>query len=138
MLVDQKYLYKSRDRHGNLRVYFRRGPKKIRIRERLGSPEFMAVYNALLQASGSIPTLAGGAQLGTLKWLCQQYFKSSAFRQLDDRTQHVRMLVLEGAWAEPTQPGGVRRHGKVPPRRHEELPPPRLAEESRYERRTNH
>ena len=113
MLVDQKYLYKSRDRHGNLRIYFRRGPKKIRIREPLGSPEFTAVYNALLQASGSLPTPARGAQLGTLKWLCQQYFKSSAFRQLDARTQHVRMLVLERAWAEPTQPGGTLHFGDV-------------------------
>ena len=33
---------------------------------------------------------------------------------------------------------GVARHGKLPPRRHEELPPPRIAGERVNEARTNH
>jgi transposase len=33
---------------------------------------------------------------------------------------------------------GVARHGKVPPRRHEELPPLWIAEERANERGTNH
>jgi hypothetical protein len=32
----------------------------------------------------------------------------------------------------------VARHGKLPPRRHEELPPPWIAEERANERGTNH
>ena len=33
---------------------------------------------------------------------------------------------------------GVARHGKLPPQRHEELPPPRIAEERVNEGGTNH
>jgi integrase len=96
----------------NLRVYFRRGAKKVRIREPIGSPEFFAVYNNLLSSTGE-PRVPRGARLGTLRWLCEQYFKSSAFRQLDDRTQHVRRLVLESAWAEAIQQGGTLLFGDV-------------------------
>ena len=34
--------------------------------------------------------------------------------------------------------GNVARHGKLPPQRHEELPPPRIAEERANEAGTNH
>src|SRR2546421_1924413 len=51
------------------------------------------------------------------------------------------MLVWEGIvdgreLGRPT--GTVARHGKLPPRRHEELPPPWLAEEKAHERGANH
>ncbi|MDE5461542.1 hypothetical protein GWG67_12780 [Bradyrhizobium sp. CSS354] len=35
-------------------------------------------------------------------------------------------------------PNRVARHGKLPPQRHEELPPPRIAEERVNEAGTNH
>jgi integrase len=112
MQVRLKHLYRSRDRHGNLRIYFRRGPRKIRIREPIGSPEFLAVYNSLLAASGDQP-VRPGAKLGTLRWLVHEYTRSSRYVQLDPRTQRVRQLILESACAEPTAPGSVLQFGDV-------------------------
>src|SRR5579884_2755081 len=40
--------------------------------------------------------------------------------------------------ARQIQSAAVARHGKLPPRRHEELPPPWIAEERANERGTNH
>ena len=86
----------------------------VRIYERPGTPEFMAAYNRLLASSeAGLPIKPPGAPFGSLRWLCLEYFKSSKFRQLDGRTQHVRRLVLEGAWAEPTQPGSDLTFGAV-------------------------
>lgn len=107
-----KHLYRSRDRHGNPRVYFRSGPRKIRLREPIGSPEFLAVYNNLLTASCDQP-VRSGAKLGTLRWLVHEYTKSCRFRGLDARTQRVRQLILESACAEPTAPGSALLFGDV-------------------------
>lgn len=42
------YVYEDVDRHGNVRVYFwRKGCRKVRLREVLGSPEFVARYHEL-------------------------------------------------------------------------------------------
>jgi integrase len=108
-----QHIVRDRDRHGNVRVYFRRrGRAKVRIFAPIGSPEFVATYNQLL-AESDAGRLARSAQLGTLKWLCLEYFKSSAYRQLDERTQHVRRRILEGIWAEPTKPGADLTFGSV-------------------------
>lgn len=108
-----QFIVRDTDRHGNVRVYFRRrGHRKVRILEPIGSPEFLAAYNRLLAESGS-GQRKRVEPLGTLKWLCQEYFKSSIFRQLDERTQHVRQLVLESVWAEPTAPGSELTFGAV-------------------------
>ena len=48
-LVKFRYITKDRDRHGNLRFYFRRpGKPKTRLRGLLGSDEFMTAYKAAL------------------------------------------------------------------------------------------
>ena len=86
----------------------------VRIYERPGTPEFIAAYNRLLASSeAGLPIKPPAAPFGSLRWLCLEYFKSSAFRQLDERTQHVRRLVLEGVWAEPTHPGSDLTFGAV-------------------------
>jgi hypothetical protein len=92
MKIDLPYLLHDTDRHGNRRLYFRRrGQKMVRIYERQGTPEFIATYNRLLASSeAGLPVKLPGALFGSLRWLCLEYFKSSAFRQLDQRTQHVR------------------------------------------------
>src|SRR4051794_13943709 len=114
MKVDLPHLLQDRDRHGNRRVYFRRrGWKMVRMRERPGTPEFALEYNRLLAASEATSPAKPSVSYGSLKWLCVEYFKSSAFRQLDERTQHVRRLVLEGVWGEPTQPGSDLTFGAV-------------------------
>jgi integrase len=112
--VRLRHIVRDKDRHGNTRVYFRRrGQAQVRIHESYGSAEFFAVYNRLLTASEVTHDDRPRTPLGSLKWLCLEYFKSSKFRQLDDRTQHVRRLVLEGVWAEPTQPGSDLTFGAV-------------------------
>jgi hypothetical protein len=49
----------------------------------------------------------------------------------------AKQLPLKAAYEDAVQPA-VARHGKLPPRRHEELPPPWIAEERANERGTNH
>ena len=47
--VKFRYVTKDRDRHGNVRLYFRRpGKPKIRLRGLPGSEEFLAAYKAAL------------------------------------------------------------------------------------------
>lgn len=52
-----KYITHDTDRHGNRRVYFRRGRRgqKIRIRAKEGSEEFDAIYAGLLQNKAPQP-----------------------------------------------------------------------------------
>lgn len=42
--MDLKYLSEEPDRHGNMRIYFRRHGRRVRLRERPGTPEFQAEY----------------------------------------------------------------------------------------------
>ena len=109
--ITLRFLYRNTDRHGNERVYFRRAGKKIRIREPVGSPEFLARYNELLAAVE--PPSAVKHPIGTLAWLCAQYYRSSMFQQLDPRTQHVRRLVLESACQEPINPNSIVTFGQT-------------------------
>lgn len=49
-----KYVVEDVDRHGNVRIYFRRsGFPKIRLRGLPGSDEFQAAYSAALAATQS-------------------------------------------------------------------------------------
>ena len=44
-VIDLKFTFEDTDRHGNVRVYFRRkGMNKIRLREPIGSSSFMEEY----------------------------------------------------------------------------------------------
>jgi hypothetical protein len=56
-----KYVHDDVDRHGNVRVLFRRriGNKKVRIRERIGTPEFDRRYEELVKAGRSRSVQAG-------------------------------------------------------------------------------
>jgi hypothetical protein len=45
MKMRLKYVVEDTDRHGNVRLYYRRsGQPKVRLRGPLGSPEFLADY----------------------------------------------------------------------------------------------
>ena len=102
-----KYVVEDVDRHGNVRVYFRRpGFAKIRLNGLPGSEEFQAAYARALamMECGSIVTKRAIAERGSMAWLCQGYYKSADFRRLDPRTQHVRRLILEGLCASGAGP----------------------------------
>ena len=43
------------------------------------------------------PLAAAVAGKGTLRWLCEQYFRSAEFKGLEPRTQHVRRAIIDAA-----------------------------------------
>lgn len=99
MKIKIKYVVEDTDRHGNVRLYFRRvGQPKIRLRGPVGSPEFLADYREAMHGP-RVPKVEhkGQARLvrGSVRWLCGQYFKSAMFTQLDPRTRKVRRSILE-------------------------------------------
>src|SRR5262249_45538803 len=88
----------DRDRHGNIRIYFRvKRQPKVRLRGTPWTPEFMAEYEA---AKGAVvPTTARGITPGTWRWLCIRYFaECSEYKRLDARSQHVRRQILEATF----------------------------------------
>lgn len=108
--VELPFLVSDTDRHGNVRVYFRRHGKKLRIREAFGSPEFAARYQELLCATerGPLPPPApgiGGKPLpNTLRWLAVRYFESAEFRSHDPTYQKKVRARLEAMLQEPIAP----------------------------------
>ena len=105
--VKLRYVHEDVDRHGNVRVYFwRKGGRKVRVREAPGSQAFLDIYRNLLSESeagslGPARRPSDTLQTGTYRWLCVEYFKSTRFARLDPRTQRVRRRVLEVTCDEP-------------------------------------
>ncbi|QJP14703.1 tyrosine-type recombinase/integrase [Starkeya sp. ORNL1] len=125
MELRYKYLYEDLDRHGNVRIYVWRGKghKKVRIREEVGTPAFRRAYDAALEAEAepADPVVAVGRKdrkppkPDTLRWLCERYRKECAeFLLLGDQTRHVRGLIFESIYEEPTEPGASTLYGDFP------------------------
>jgi len=106
MKVKYRYLVEDRDRHGNVRVYFRRGGPKIRIREEVGSPAFAKRYEELC-ATAPVQAVAHALPRSeTFEGLWEAYRRSAAFTQdLDESTQRTRTNLIEGMLNEPIYPG---------------------------------
>ena len=93
-----KYVVEDTDRHGNVRLYFCRQGRKVRLRGLAGSPEFLEDYKKA--AAGILEPAKQGNGVGqviprSIRWLCVQYYKSAMFKELDPRTQKVRRAILE-------------------------------------------
>jgi integrase len=93
-----RYVVEDVDRHGNVRVYYRRkGQPKIRLTETPGTDAFDKEYQRAF--SGEIkPSSANQHTLampGTMRWLCEQYYASAAFQSLAASTRKVRRAILE-------------------------------------------
>lgn len=88
---DIPYLVEDLDRHGNVRLYFRRHGRKVRIRAAIGTPEFWTKYNGLMEAEPG-PETPGK---GSLKWLVELYYGSAEFKTLAPRTRYVRRRILD-------------------------------------------
>ena len=93
-----RYLVEDVDRHGNVRIYFRRkGQLKVRLTEMPGTAAFDAEYQRAF--SGELrPSSASqhtAAMSGTMRWLCEQYYASAAFQLLAPSTRKVRRRILE-------------------------------------------
>lgn len=97
--IKLKHVVEDVDRHGNVRLYFRRaGQKKIRLNGIPGSNEFMAAYQMALSGKAPSPNLSSTrkkVENGSLRWLCEHYFRSSEFQRLDSRTKRVRRNILD-------------------------------------------
>jgi hypothetical protein len=116
--LTRRHLHVEVDRWGNRRVYFRvgRGPR-VRIREVPGTEEFDKRYHELMRqySAGGLKRPARNTPvLGTFRWLCIEHFKSTAFKQLDVRTQHVTRLVVEKMLQEPIAPGAEELFAECP------------------------
>ncbi len=86
-----QYITKDRDRHGNVRFYFRRpGKPKIRLHGLPGSEEFMAAYKEALSGTGGSEAKAEKS----FEWLCERYFKSPYFEFLEKDTQRRKRSIL--------------------------------------------
>ncbi len=97
MKIKLKYVIEDVDRHGNVRPYFRRNGRKIRLPPPVGSPEFLAAYKVAF-AGESTPKEApkvGQIVPGSMRALCVDYYKSAMFRELAPWTQKVRKGILE-------------------------------------------
>jgi integrase len=117
--AELKFLVEDVDRHGNVRVYFRRkGHPKIRLTKPPGSEEFMKEYRMLLEGTiaPAAPDKSGRqpAAKGSLRWIVESYYASAEFKRLDDRTRHVRRQLLDHLCEEPLNPGGKATVGSLP------------------------
>jgi integrase len=104
----------DKDRHGNIRVYFRaKGQPKVRLRAAPWTEAFIAEYEA---AKGRpAPTKTTNLASGTWRWLIAKYFAECAdFKLLDSRTQHVRRAILESTCKESIAPGSDKKFADFP------------------------
>ena len=124
--IDTRYYLEDKDRHGNVRRYFRKripgGTKfrKVRLREAPGTPEFHQEFAAALAGRPyrkeetrrpEPPTAA----TNSLRWLVEEYYrKSTIFRGYDDETKKVRRNILKALCAEPETEGSSRQVGDLP------------------------
>jgi integrase/recombinase XerD len=91
-----KYLSEDPDRHGNIRLYVRvPGRFKVRLREKFGTDEFMASYNAAVAGQSTGVRQAKAAKQGSFRHLCQLYYASATFAALDISTQSWRRRALD-------------------------------------------
>ena len=120
MKVRYPYTRSYRDRHGKLRVEYRRKGKTIPLPSVVGTAEFQAAYDAAkaIMEGGQQPTnsAATPAKLrpSTLRWLCVEYFKSVEFGQLGKVTQEERRRHLEHILREPARPNSQFLFGDYP------------------------
>jgi integrase len=96
---DYRFVSEDVDRHGNVRLYFRRaGAAKIRLHEMPGTPAFDAEYMRAFRGE-TAPEMKGNKRAptspGTMRWLCQEYYKSAVFQGLGDSTKKVRRSLLD-------------------------------------------
>jgi hypothetical protein len=90
-----------KDRHGKIRVYFRKGKgPRVALPAAIGSEEFLAAYVAALDGALSVKTEKRSPDApGTIGALCVSYFKSppSAIPQKPD----TALVSRRSAWPMP-------------------------------------
>jgi enterobacteria phage integrase len=88
-----QYVNEYLDRHGKRRRYFRRGSKRGVLPGEVGSPAFMAAYQALL---GDSPVTPSTTKIeGSLGLLITEFYGSRPFRNLKQSSQRTYRAALE-------------------------------------------
>jgi len=114
-VVDHRYLLEDPDRHGNMRLYFRKripGTKKVRkvrLREKPDTPEFYEEFAAAMAGrpytSAMVPAKTPAPRTvvpNSLRWLIAEYYRRSmTFKSYDDETKGVRRNILRALCEEP-------------------------------------
>jgi integrase len=115
--VRYRYTRSYRDRHGKLRVEYRRNGRTIALPTNVGTAEFQAAYDAAkASVEGGQPISLGREKprAGALHWLCAEYFRAAEFGQLGKVTQEERRRQLEHTLREPAKPGSQFLFGDYP------------------------
>jgi integrase len=87
------YVQREKTRHDKTVWYFRKGAgPRIRLRGDYESAEWLADYEAASGVRETAPTTR--ATNGTLAWLIDRYYGSTAFAGLADGTQRARRSIL--------------------------------------------
>ncbi len=104
------YLTRDVDRHGNVRWYVRvPGKRKIRVHHEYDTPAFWEAYSDA--RAGRLPADPTGriekvaAASGSLRSLCEAYYRSADFKGLDETTRRVRRSILERLCQDPLPSG---------------------------------
>lgn len=120
MKFDLPYLVEDIDRHGNVRIYFkRRGFRKVRMRDKPRSPEFIDQYNELKSLTdkgfpiGNVEH-KNPIKRGTWEHLCQEYLACDDHLRKDELTRKQERGMLQATWDEPLKPGSTRRFAQMP------------------------
>ena len=97
-----RFLKEDTDRHGNVRLYFRRGGEpKVRLHTTPGTPEFEAEY-LRAYAGEVVAVLVPGlsprrapADQSTFRFLAERYLASAGYKRLAHDTRQVRRRILD-------------------------------------------
>lgn len=127
--IDQRYYYEDRDRHGNLRRYFRKRIegtskyRKVRLREAPGSAEFLEEFACALAGRphakpGERPAAPAVPRVveKSLRWLIEKkyYVECAEFRSYDEETKKTRRRILKSLCDEPVTEGAEALVGELP------------------------
>lgn len=96
--VDIPNVITDKDRHGNVRVYYRRkGFAKVRLHSPIGSKEFFEELQLAKTTSAAMPHVVRKTEEppGSLGRICLDYFGSLDFKRLGDITGKRRRSMLE-------------------------------------------
>jgi integrase/recombinase XerD len=95
-----KFLVEDIDRYGNVRLYVRvPGRRKVRLRAKFGTDEFINAYTAAVEGHLLAPRQAPETKVGSFRHLCIRYYASPTFDALDRATQSWRRRALDSVCA---------------------------------------
>jgi len=113
MKVDIKHVDHWKDRYGKDRLYFRKmqGPR-IPLRGPLGSPAFWEDYTNAVNGVTKVKPTYKRAQPESMRWLVEQYYQSSAYKEISAGYRRTRRGILDNFCEEH----GQKRYTQLRPR----------------------